>query len=253
VAAGSGTMTPAPVSSGYDGRVVRVRLAGTPDNALDSRLVNGLLGALDAVPDDAALLVLEAAGPDFCPGWRDPSLRTEMGRIVPSPADVLAALPMPTVAVVRGVCAGPGMELALACDLVWADPGATFRLAALRDAERPVWGGIQRLVRAIGPARALEWLLAGRDVPVPEAVTAGLVSRVVAGDEDMEASLADLARAAPWALWAAKQALVRGRDLTLAQALELEADLYALLETTEDRQEGVAAFLAKRPPRFRGR
>lgn len=246
-------MTPGPVSSAYDGRVVRIRLAGTPDNALDGRLVNGLLAALDAVPDGAALLVLDAAGPDFCPGWRDASERADLGRVAPNPAEVLAALPLPTVAVVQGACVGPGFEIALACDLIWSYPGATFRLAALRDAERPLWGGIQRLVRAVGPSRAMEWLMAGRDVPVPEAVTAGLVSRVVASAGDVEATCAHLAAAAPWALWAAKQAVVRGRDLTLAQALELEADLYALLETTEDRQEGVRAFLEKRPPRFQGR
>lgn len=244
---------PGPVSWAYAGRVARIRLRGTPDNALDGPLVNGLLAALEAVPDDAALLVLEAAGRDFCPGWRDLSALAAVAGTLPNPAEALAALPMPTVAVVQGMCAGPGFELALACDLVWAYPGAGFRLAVLRDAERPRWGGIQRLVRAIGASRAMDWLLTGRDVAVGEAAAAGLVSRVVQDAAEAAAAVADLAGAAPWALWAAKQAIVRGRDLTVPQALELEADLYALLETTEDRQEGVRAFLEKRPPRFRGR
>jgi enoyl-CoA hydratase len=160
---------------------------------------------------------------------------------------------MPAVAVVQGRCFGPGCELVMGCDLVWALPDARFRLAALREAERPRWGGIQRLVRLIGTGRAMEWLLSGRAVGAPEAAAAGLVGRLVPGTAEVEAALADLAVAAPWSLWAAKQAVVRGRDLTLLQALELEADLYALLETTEDRREGIRAFLEKRPPHFRGR
>jgi enoyl-CoA hydratase/carnithine racemase len=162
----------------------------------------------------------------------------------------------PIIAAVNGFALGGGLELALACDIRIAAVGATLGLTEVNLAIIPGGGGTQRLPRLIGRGKALELILTGARIPADEALRIGLVERVVPDGEALKAA-ADLARTiaakAPVALRYAKEALVKGLELPLADGLRLEGDLSTLLRTTEDRLEGAKAFLEKRAPRWTGR
>jgi enoyl-CoA hydratase len=166
----------------------------------------------------------------------------------------LAALPFPTVAAINGFALGGGLELALAADLRVAAPTARLGLPEVGLGLIPGYGGTQRLPRLIGQGRALDLILTGRHVPADEALQLGLVNRVA---EDALATAIELARTAarngPVAVGLAKEAISRGLDVTLSQGLEIEADLFGLVATSADMQEGTSAFLEKRTPDFKGR
>lgn len=167
--------------------------------------------------------------------------------------NTLAALPFPTIAAINGFALGGGLELALAADLRVAASGAKLGLPEVQLGLIPGYGGTQRLPRLIGMGRALDLILTGRHVPADEALALGLVNRVV--EDAMEGAL-ELARAclknAPISLGLAKEAVVRGLDVTLPQGLEIEADLFGMVTTTQDMKEGTSAFLEKRAAEFKG-
>jgi enoyl-CoA hydratase len=162
----------------------------------------------------------------------------------------------PIIAAVNGFALGGGLELALACDIRIAAVGATLGLTEVNLAIIPGGGGTQRLPRLIGRGKALELILTGARIPADEALRIGLVERVVPTGEALKAAT-ELARTmaakAPVALRYAKEAVVKGLELPLADGLRLEGDLSTLLRTTEDRLEGAKAFLEKRAPRWTGR
>ena len=122
--------------------------------------------------------------------------------------------------------------------------------------EIPFDGGTQRLPRLVGRTKAMEMILTGLKIDSEEAKAIGLVNQVVPAEELMPSALKmaeDLAAKGPIALRYAKEAVLKGMDMTLEQGLRLEADLYFLLHTTQDRQEGITAFREKRPPEFEGK
>jgi enoyl-CoA hydratase/carnithine racemase len=183
-------------------------------------------------------------------GAREPRRPTPSG--LADPAARLAGFPAPTVAVWNGPAVGAGAEVLLAADLRVVGPAATMAFPEVAAGELPCWGGTQRLTRAGGVALALRMLIVGDAVGADELVRSGLA---VLDDEPAARAdaLADqLSRGAPRAQAAARDAVQRGRDLTLADALRLESDLNLLISTTDDRAEGIAAFFEKRPPRFTG-
>ncbi len=167
--------------------------------------------------------------------------------------NTLAALPIPTVAAINGFALGGGLELALAADLRVASPAARLGLPEVTLGLLPGYGGTQRLPRLIGASRALDLILTGRFVGADEALAMGLVNRVA---DDALTGAMELARLtlrnAPIALGLAKEAVVRGLDVSLNQGFEIEADLFGMVVTTEDMQEGTRAFLEKRDAEFRG-
>jgi len=164
--------------------------------------------------------------------------------------------PQPIIGAIRGYALGGGLELALACDIRIAGEDAQLGLTEVNLAIIPGGGGTQRLPRLIGRGRALEMILTGARIDAREAWRIGLVERVVPA-ADVLASARELARTlaekAPVALRYAKEAVVKGIELPLADGLRLENDLATLLRTTEDRVEGAKAFLEKRKPRFTGK
>ncbi len=168
--------------------------------------------------------------------------------------NTLAALPIPTIAAVNGFALGGGLELALAADLRVASKSAKLGLPEVGLGLIPGYGGTQRLPRLIGQGRALDLILTGRHVGADEALTLGLVNRVA---DDALATAKELAgsivKNAPVALGLAKEAVVRGADVTLPQGLEIEADLFGMVTATEDAKEGTQAFLDKRAAEFRGK
>ena len=169
---------------------------------------------------------------------------------------MMETCPQPILAAIRGYALGGGLELALTCDIRIAGDDAQLGLTEVNLAIIPGGGGTQRLPRLVGRGKALEMILTGARLSAAEALRIGLVERVVPAAETLPATL-DLARAlaakAPVALRYAKEAVVKGLGMALADGLRLEHDLSTLLRTTDDRLEGARAFLEKRPPKWKGR
>jgi enoyl-CoA hydratase len=168
----------------------------------------------------------------------------------------IEALPIPAIALVNGYALGGGCELALSCDWIIAAERAVFGQPEVNLGIPPGFGGTQRLARLVGRARAIELVTTGRQVKAEEALRIGLVNDVVAAAQLMEKGL-EMARMiaakAPVAVRVAKQAVQRGLDLDLANGCILETTLFAFAFGTEDRKEGMTAFLAKRAAKFEGR
>ena len=170
--------------------------------------------------------------------------------------DAIERAPFVVVALVDGFALGGGCELALACDFVVASTAASFGLPEVGLGVCPGMGGTQRLARSVGQALAIKLVCTGRRVRADEAVRIRLANRVVDPerllDEGRELAR-EIAAAAPIAASMAKRLIRRGRDLDLDAANALEVEGFAVLCSTEDRREGMAAFAERRPPRFVGR
>ncbi len=208
--------------------------------------------AADIEEDDTIVAVVVAAeGPSFCLGV-DAGSDWEGGI---DWVDAIGQLTCPVIAAIQGDAVAEGLELALACDLRFASDRACFTMPQLYAGRLPSHGGTQRLPRTVGRTCALDLLLTGRRLTASEAERSGLVSRVVPHRRfasELRGAVRALAAKGPIALRYAKEAVLKGSDLTLDQGIRLEEDLYALLQTTADRREGVDAFVHKRTPAFRG-
>ncbi|CAJ1060063.1 enoyl-CoA hydratase domain-containing protein 2%2C mitochondrial [Xyrichtys novacula] len=172
----------------------------------------------------------------------------------------IALLPMPTIAAVDGVAVGGGLELALACDLRTAASSAQMGLIETTRGLLPGAGGSQRLPRTIGITLAKELIFTGRCVGGLSALQMGLVNRSVDQNQTGDAAYREalsLAREilpqAPLAVRQAKEAMNRGVEVNISSAMAIERMCYAQVIPTQDRQEGMAAFIEKRPPRYTGK
>ncbi|MCL5962545.1 MAG: enoyl-CoA hydratase-related protein [Chloroflexi bacterium] len=242
-------------------------------NAIDRRLASEILDIADKIDDDSSIraVVIRGAGErafsvgmDFkelikaTGGVQDISTLCEISRRLLShnPCERIAKLSKPTIAAVSGFALGGGLELALACDIRLASEDATFGFPEVRLGIIPGWGGTQRLPRIAGRAKALEMILTGDSINAQEAYRTELVISVVPRLELLNSSrelALKLATHAPIAARFAREAVCKGLDMTYDQGLGLETDLSVLLQTTEDRAEGIRSFLEKRTPRFSGR
>jgi enoyl-CoA hydratase len=168
----------------------------------------------------------------------------------------LELAPFPVIALVNGFALGGGCELALACDWIVASDKAVFGQPEVNLGIVPGFGGTQRLTRLVGKAMALEMICTGRQVKAAEALALGLVNHVVAPEAQQDEGL-KLARMVaakgPVAVKMAKHLVHRGQDIDLANANAMEADVFGYVFATDDRREGMAAFLGKRPAKFAGR
>jgi enoyl-CoA hydratase/carnithine racemase len=168
----------------------------------------------------------------------------------------LAALRTPLIAAVSGYALGGGCELALACDMIVASESAEFGQPEILLGIIPGGGGTQRLARVIGKQRAMELVLTGRRITAEEARDLGIVNRVAPKDGwlDSALELADVvSRRPPLAVRFGKQAVLAADETALSAGLAQERRLFELAMATEDRVEGMQAFLEKRKPEFRGR
>jgi enoyl-CoA hydratase/carnithine racemase len=242
-----------------------IRLERPPMNALNQQVQEELrAAAAQATVDDAVRAVVVYGGEKVFAAGADIKEMTDMSYAdmavraggLSSSLDSLAQIPKPVVAAITGYALGGGCEVALACDWRVAAEDAKLGLPEITLGIIPGAGGTQRLPRLIGPARAKELIMTGRFVDAAEALAIGLVDKVVAAADVYEAALAmvrPFVSGPAMALRAAKLAVDGGLDQTLAAGLAWESQLFAGLFATEDRQEGMAAFVAKRKPGFTGR
>lgn len=225
-----------------------------PRERIDQGAAQALCAAAEAVAFDESVCVAVVQGPRarFCLGVDGAGEWQAQHDWVAA----IGGLSVPVIAAVGGEARGEGAELALACDLQIASASSGIAFPQLADGRLPRHGATQRLPRAVGRTRALELLLSGRRVGAREALRIGLFTHVVPSGRFLAAVRAEaqLLRAkGPIALRAAKEAVLKGADLTFDQGVRLEQDLYVLLQTTADRAEGVRAFLGKRSPKFKNK
>ncbi len=232
-------------------------------NALNQETMDELVAALEALDRDDAIrcIVLTGSERAFAAG----ADVNEMAAA--TPADMLSGyrfqqwerirkISKPIVAAVRGFALGGGCELAMLCDMIVAGEGARFGQPEINIGIMPGAGGTQRLTRAVGKARAMEIVLTGRHITATEAAAAGLVTRVVPDEVTLDEAkrlARQIAAKPPIAVRLAKESILKAFDMTLEGGLDFERKAFYLLFSTEDKVEGIQAFLAKRPPTFRGR
>ncbi len=164
--------------------------------------------------------------------------------------------PKPVIAAINGFALGGGCELAMACHIRIASEAAKFGQPEVKLGITPGYGGTQRLPRLVGRGRALQLLLTGEMIDAAEALRIGLVNKVVPATELItaaEAMMRQILANAPLAIALCIEAVDRGYDAPQDDGLNLEANHFAILSGTQDMAEGMAAFLAKRPPAFTGR
>jgi len=248
------------------GAVATIRLSNPPLNLVSLDVTKGLAAALALIEQDKDVraVILAASGDRaFCAGsdvkeFRSLSGRVAEGKLINENAmyDRLAELPLPTIAAIEGDALGGGLELALCCDLRVAASTALFGLPEVRLGVMPGSGGTQRLPRLIGLARAKELILLGEIIDAETALSFGLVNRVVTqGEAELAArELAEtLASRGPVAVREAKAVLNTTLDGSLAEGQADELKASERVFSSEDMLEGAAAFVEKRPPRFRNR
>ena len=235
-------------------------------NALAPEVVRELLQAVaDAAGDSTvrALLITGAGDKAFVAGadiaaMKAMSALEGRGFAVQGHAlmRTIEMAPFPAIALVNGYALGGGCELALACDFIVASERAVFGQPEVNLGIVPGFGGTQRLTRAVGKGMAIELCTSGRQVKADEALRIGLANHVVAPDQLLAKGLelaGIIAQKAPVAVKLAKHLIQRGQDMDLANANAFEADVFGLAFGTDDRLEGMSAFLEKRKPAFVGR
>jgi enoyl-CoA hydratase len=218
-------------------------------------------------PDVRAIVITGAGSAAFCLGEDLDELRGAISgdHSLPSAAEdfcprrsvaaAIASIECPVIAAINGDASGSGLALALACDLRIASDRAVFCVPDVGRGHLMPSGITQWLPRTVGRAKAMEMILASQPIEATEALRIGLVHRLVPPNQVLAEAMklaTQIASGAPLALRYVKEAVNKGMDLTLAQGLRLECDLYMILQTTQDRIEGITAFRDKRTPHFRG-
>lgn len=234
-------------------------------NALNERTMNELDEFFSAAgeADDIGAVVLTGAGEKAFVAGADIGELTSLdyesaSRFAKRGQDVFSmidSLPKPVIAAVNGFALGGGCELAMACHIRLASENARFGQPEVTLGIIPGYGGTQRLPRLVGKGRALEMILTGSLVGAEEAFRIGLVNHVYPLDEllDKAVALAEkMLSNGPVALKLSIEAVNRGMDMPLSDALDMESGLFALSCATEDMKEGTSAFLEKRKPDFKG-
>jgi enoyl-CoA hydratase len=170
--------------------------------------------------------------------------------------DSLRKISKPIIAAISGYALGGGLELAMACDIIVAAEGAKLGQPEINIGVFPGAGGTQRLTRTVGKYKAMDMILTGRMISAGEALSHGLVSRVVANElylSEAKKLAHEIASKAPLAVKMAKQSVLKSFESSLSEALEFEHRNFYLLMSSEDKQEGMRAFTEKRKPVYTGK
>jgi enoyl-CoA hydratase len=232
-------------------------------NALNAALVAELNAAIAAFEADGNIGCILITGSDkaFAAGadikeMADKSYMDVLLGDFAADQDGIARARKPTIAAVAGFALGGGCEMAMQCDLIIAADNAKFGQPEIKLGVIPGIGGTQRLTRAIGKAKAMDLILTGRMMDAAEAERAGLVARVVPAANLMEEAMKVAETIAGMGLpsvYAAKESINRAFETTLAEGVRFERRVFHALFATEDQKEGMAAFVAKRPAKFKNR
>ncbi len=235
-------------------------------NALNEALIREAIGCLEELAgrEDLKVLILSGKGPkSFVAGADISELESadvqkgeEISRLGHTLMNAIAAFPRPVIAAINGFALGGGLEVALACDLRYASSKARMGLPEVTLGLIPGYGGTQRLVQAVGQARALEYIYTGDMVDASTALSHGLVQGVFEAEtflEEVHKVALKIASRAPLALQAAKRAAQSLEAEDLEQGLKTEISEFARICGTEDKNEGTAAFLQKRVAAFAGK
>jgi enoyl-CoA hydratase len=235
-------------------------------NAINSQVLAELdqtLHELDGDPGVKAVILTGAGGKAFVAGGDikemldlDVAAAHRFSRNGQTLVLFIQDMSKPVIAAVNGYALGGGLELALACDFIYASEKARFGLPEVTLGVLPGFGGTQTLARAIGPSRAKELVFSGRILTAQEALAWGLVNAVFPEAELLDRTLETarkISQNGTLAISSAKEALVQGLDLSRPEGFPLENDLFADLFSTEDQKEGMQAFIEKRKPEFKGR
>ena len=200
------------------------------------------------------VVILTGNGRVFSTGRETPADPAQLARM--QAARAIAALTMPVLVALNGDARDHGLELALAGDIRLAAPEAKLGFSPPSEVGFPYDGATQRLPRLVGPGWAQDLLLTGRVVDAQEALSIGMVNRVVSEGQDLLESArmmaGEIMEGSPIGARYAKEAVNAAADLSLGQGLVLEADLNVILQSTNDRAEGIASFLERRSPKFTG-
>jgi enoyl-CoA hydratase len=246
------------------GRVLLIRFNRPKSlNALNSTVLAELVAAVQAADaDDTVGAIVLAGSPKAFAAGADISEMASQDYMAMFGSDFFsgwerfAGVRKPIVAAVQGYALGGGCEVVMMCDIVIAGEGAKFGQPEITLGVMPGMGGSQRLVRAIGKAKAMDLILTGRMMDAAEAERSGLVARIVPDDKVVEEAMAVAAKVAGFSLPAvilAKESVNRAFETGLAEGVRFERRVFHSLFATDDQKEGMAAFLAKRPPSFKNR
>jgi len=244
---------------------VAVVLLNRPEalNALSGEVMDALVAALEELDADEGVRCIVVGG-----GERVFAAGADVGELAAATPielyesrridrwDAIRALRTPLVAAVSGYCLGGGCELAMACDIIVASETARFGQPEINLGVLPGAGGTQRLTHAVGKALAMDVILSGRFLTADEALSAGLVARVVAREawlEEAKRVARAIAAKSPVSVRLAKESVDRAFDAPLTAGLEFERRAFYLARASEDATEGLSAFVEKRKPDFRGR
>jgi enoyl-CoA hydratase len=249
-----------------EGRVAILTI-NRPDklNALNDQVRDELLAALAEiqVDDSVGAVVITGAGEKSFIAGADISefagrAPFDQRHAMRSPRifDVMASYPKPVIAMINGFCLGGGCELSMSCDIRVASDKARFGQPEIKLGLIPGGGGTQRLPRLVGMGNAMRLILSGDMIPAEEAGRIGLVDLVVPHDELRSKTLelaSKIAGFSPVTVKVAKEAMRASEKLAIEDGLVYERDLFCLCFSTEDKEEGVAAFLEKRAAKWKGR
>ncbi|HEX3324858.1 MAG TPA: enoyl-CoA hydratase-related protein [Solirubrobacterales bacterium] len=252
------------VEISLDGQVALLRL-NRPEarNALSPEMMDQLVAELERLdPGPEVRCFVIAGSNDVFAAGADIKAMSErsFAEALTHPSSAfwrrLAAIKTPMIAAVSGYALGGGCELALACDMIVASDTAIFGQPEITLGIIPGGGGTQRLARVLGKQRAMDYVLTGRRFDAEEALAMGLAYKVAKDGYWLEEAMAlakTIAERPPIATRLAKQAVLAAEETALSAGLENERRLYELAMATDDRVEGMKAFLEKREPRFEGR
>ena len=254
------------VSCAVENGVALLTLNHPPVNALTPDLLAELRAAFDQLAGDERVKVVMVTGTDRCfiagadirvlAAISSEQQGLEMALRGQALLNTIECFEKPVLAAINGACLGAGLELALCCHIRLAADSARLGQPEINLGIIPGFGGTQRLSRLVGTSKALELILTGDPISALDAKALGIVAQVVPADDLLrhaQGIARKIAAKGQLAVRAALRAVREGQDLSLAKALEHEAALFARLCESEDKGEGVTAFLQKRQPQFKGR
>jgi enoyl-CoA hydratase len=256
------------VKSKKEESAIVLTLENPPVNALSLALLEELVANVKESNEDPAVrgIVITGAGNNaFCAGADVKMMQglqpSDAERIVRAGHEAFNSIEnstKPVIAAVNGLALGGGNELAMSCDLRYVSDRARFGQPEVNLGLIPAWGGTQRLTRLVGRAKSKELIFSGQIINAQEALRIGLVNKIVPDGEELRASIDYIrmlaSKTSPLAVAQAKFAINKGiQKASLDEGLDYELQAVKTLATSHDLQEGIEAFLSKRPPKFTGK